>query len=50
LTNHYYCRSDELVLGIPTRQLELLFEGKLDLAFIDNGDVHAVNFQRLFRI
>jgi DNA-binding transcriptional LysR family regulator len=34
----------ELHLAIPVRQLELLSEGKLDIAFIDNGDVHADKF------
>ncbi len=29
----------ELILGVPVKQLELLIEGKLDIAFIDNGDV-----------
>lgn len=36
--------SYELILGVPIKQLELLTEGKLDLAFIDNGDVFAKTF------
>lgn len=31
----------DLILGIPIKQLEMLCDGKLDLAFIDNGDIHA---------
>lgn len=31
----------ELTLAVPIKQLDLLCEGKLDLAFIDNGDIHA---------
>ena len=34
----------ELILAIPIRQLELLCAGKIDIAFIDNGDIHAQNF------
>ena len=34
----------ELQLDVPVRQLEKLGEGKLDIAFIDNGDVHAGKF------
>jgi DNA-binding transcriptional LysR family regulator len=34
----------ELHLGVPIKQLEMLISGKLDLAFIDNGDIHAESF------
>jgi DNA-binding transcriptional LysR family regulator len=34
----------ELHLAVPIKQLDLLCEGKLDLAFIDNGDVHAEKY------
>lgn len=34
----------ELFLSIPTKQLDLLCEGKLDIAFIDNGDVHSERY------
>lgn len=29
---------------MPIKQLDLLCEGKLDLAFIDNGDIHAEKY------
>jgi DNA-binding transcriptional LysR family regulator len=31
----------ELVLAIPTNLLELVSSSKLDMAFVDNGDIHA---------
>lgn len=34
----------ELVLAIPATLLEKLTEGKLDIAFVDNGDYHAKNY------
>jgi DNA-binding transcriptional LysR family regulator len=34
----------ELHLAVPVKQLEMLSEGKLDMAFIDNGDIHAGKF------
>lgn len=34
----------ELILAIPVTLLSLLSEGKLDLAFVDNGDYHAKNY------
>ncbi len=34
----------ELHLAVPIKQLEMLTDGKLDLAFIDNGDIHAGQF------
>lgn len=34
----------ELVLAIPTTLLEKLSEGKLDIAFVDNGDYLAKNY------
>lgn len=34
----------ELTLATPLRQLEMLKKGELDLALIDNGDVHAGAF------
>lgn len=34
----------EILLAVPVKQLGLLCEGKLDLAFIDNGDIHASGF------
>jgi DNA-binding transcriptional LysR family regulator len=34
----------EVILGVPVKQLDLLCDGKLDLAFIDNGDVFAKNY------
>ncbi len=34
----------ELILAVPTKQLDLLCDGKLDLAFIDNGDIHAKKY------
>jgi len=36
--------SFELELAVPIKQLELLCQGKLDLAFIDNGDIHAEKY------
>lgn len=36
--------SFELVLGVPVKQLDLLCSGKLDIAFIDNGDVFAKSY------
>lgn len=36
--------SYELIFGVPVKQLELLIEGKLDIAFIDNGDVFSKNY------
>jgi DNA-binding transcriptional LysR family regulator len=36
--------SYELILGVPVKQLELLIEGKLDIAFIDNGDVFSKSY------
>jgi LysR family transcriptional regulator, transcriptional activator of the cysJI operon len=34
----------ELHLAVPVKQLEMLSEGKIDMAFIDNGDIHAEKF------
>lgn len=34
----------ELVLAIPTTLLELLSAGTLDMAFVDNGDIHAEKY------
>lgn len=34
----------ELYLAVPVKQLEALCRGEIDLAFIDNGDVHAGRF------
>lgn len=34
----------EIVLGIPVKQLDMLIQGELDLAFIDNGDIFAKNY------
>lgn len=34
----------ELILAVPIKQLDLLCEGKLDLAFIDNGDIHTEKY------
>lgn len=34
----------ELILAVPVKQLDLLCEGKIDLAFIDNGDIHAEKY------
>lgn len=34
----------ELVLGAPIKQLEMLIDGKVDIAFIDNGDVFVKNY------
>ncbi len=34
----------ELTLAVPIQQLDLLCQGQLDLAFIDNGDVHAEKY------
>lgn len=34
----------ELVLAVPVKQLDLLLQGKLDLAFIDNGDMFSKNY------
>lgn len=36
--------SYELILGVPVKQLELLVEGKIDIAFIDNGDVFSKSY------
>ena len=36
--------SYELILGVPVKQLDLLVEGKIDIAFIDNGDVFSKNY------
>lgn len=42
--NQYPTVSFEVVLGVPVKQLDLLAEGKLDLAFIDNGDLFAKSY------
>jgi DNA-binding transcriptional LysR family regulator len=34
----------ELELAVPIKQLDLLCQGKLDLAFVDNGDIHAEKY------
>ena len=34
----------ELILAIPVTLLEMLAEGNLDVAFVDNGDFHAKNY------
>ena len=34
----------ELILGVPAKQIALLIEGKIDIAFIDNGDVFAKSY------
>ncbi len=34
----------ELILAVPVTLLNLLSEGKLDMAFVDNGDFHAKNY------
>lgn len=34
----------ELWLGVPVKQLDLLLDGKLNLAFIDNGDMFAKSY------
>lgn len=34
----------ELILAIPVTLLEMLTDGKLDIAFVDNGDFHAKNY------
>ena len=34
----------ELLLAIPVTLLEMLTNGKLDIAFVDNGDFHAKNY------
>jgi DNA-binding transcriptional LysR family regulator len=34
----------ELHLAVPVKQLEMLSSGKIDMAFVDNGDVHAEKF------
>lgn len=34
----------QLELATPIKLLELLSEGKLDIAFVDNGNVHAKNY------
>ena len=34
----------EVILGVPAKQLDLLTEGKLDIAFIDNGDVFIKSY------
>jgi DNA-binding transcriptional LysR family regulator len=34
----------ELSLAVPIKQLEMLCRGGLDLAFIDNGDIHAEKY------
>lgn len=34
----------ELILGVPVKQLDLLCEGRLDIAFIDNGDVFEKSY------
>lgn len=34
----------ELIPGVPVRQLDLLIEGKIDIAFIDNGNVFEKNY------
>jgi DNA-binding transcriptional LysR family regulator len=36
--------SFELHLAVPVKQLEMLCRGELDLAFIDNGDIHAAKY------
>lgn len=42
--NKYPAVSFEVVLGVPAKQLDLLTEGKLDLAFIDNGDLFSKSY------
>lgn len=39
----------EITLAIPIKQLDLLCAGKLDIAFIDNGDVHAAKYDVSFQ-
>jgi len=34
----------DLQLAVPIKQLEMLGRGELDLAFIDNGDIHAQRY------
>lgn len=34
----------QIELGVPVKLLEKLIDGKLDLAFIDNGDIHTSNY------
>jgi len=34
----------DLQLAVPIKQLEMLCRGELDLAFIDNGDIHAQRY------
>lgn len=34
----------ELHLAVPIKQLDLLCRGELDLAFIDNGDIHSEKY------
>ncbi len=45
--------SFEVVLGVPTKQLNLLADGKLDLAFIDNGNLfeknHPISIETVYR-
>jgi DNA-binding transcriptional LysR family regulator len=36
--------SFEVILGVPVKQLDLLCDGKLDIAFIDNGDVFSKSY------
>lgn len=36
--------SFEVVLGVPVKQLDLLIDGKLDIAFIDNGDIFLKSY------
>ena len=42
--NKYPAVTFEVVLAVPGSQLELLTTGKLDLAFIDNGDLFLKNY------
>ena len=34
----------EVILGVPIKQITLLIDGKLDFAFIDNGDVFSKSY------
>ncbi|MBS1983250.1 MAG: LysR family transcriptional regulator [Bdellovibrionales bacterium] len=38
------CITFELQLGVPIKQLDMLCRGELDMAFIDNGDIHAQRY------
>ena len=42
--NKYPQVTFEVILGVPVKQLDLLCQGKLDIAFVDNGDLFEKSY------